>query len=126
VFELANVRYIEGAPMDWRRVLKPGVPVRLQFVEQGLAILKEEDNFGITWDTISYLRARGPDVPEHRRLYRPRYWPRQFHYLAWLNEPKESYCWLAIGMAESGSEIIFEVEQMLRPELEEILSAHSG
>jgi hypothetical protein len=44
VFELADGRYIEGAPFEWRRVLTPGLPVRLDFVEQGLAIVTATRN----------------------------------------------------------------------------------
>ena len=125
MFELADVRYIEGAPFEWRRVLTPGLPVRLDFVEQGFAVLTPTDKFAITWDGVTHLAARGPDVPEHRCVY---YWPKRhlFTLVRHLTERKESYCWLAVGLAESGDEMIFEVEQMLRPELEEVLGSHGG
>ncbi len=126
MFELPKVRYIEGAPAEWRRVLTPGLTVRLRFVEDGLAVLAAKDSFGMTWDAISYLAARGPDVPEHQQLCDRPHWNKTVAYLAWLAEPKESYCWLAVGLAEAGSEMIFEVEEMLRPQLQDTLESHSG
>ena len=41
VFDLDDVRYIEGAPMDWRRWLTPGTPVVLRFRDTGLGIYAE-------------------------------------------------------------------------------------
>jgi hypothetical protein len=74
---------------------------------------------------VTCLAARGPDVPEHRHVDD---WSktRLQAVLRHPTEPKDSYCWLAVGLAESGNEMIFEVEQMLRPELEETLESHSG
>ena len=41
------------------------------------------------------------------------------------SRPKESFCWLAVSMADA-DEVIFEVENMVRPELEAFLGQHSG
>jgi hypothetical protein len=128
VFELTNIRYMEGAPMEWRHVLKPGVAVVLGFRDTGMEVRRDGHTITIPWENVRALSARGPDTPEQRwddRLLLPWILPNLLLHLIRISRPYESYCWLAV-VPVSGDELIFEVEQMLRPELERELEEHSG
>jgi hypothetical protein len=127
MFELTEVRYLQGAPMEWRRVLTPGTWVVLHFEEAGLRVVAEAETFNLPWTTVEYLSARGPDVPEQRfddSLWHAVLRGSLLGHMIKMSAPFERFCWFAVGV-ERGQEIIFEVEQMLRPALERALDEHS-
>jgi hypothetical protein len=121
VFEL-QVRYIEGAPVDWRSWLTPGVPVTLRFLEAGIAIASEFGSASIAWASLAYLSARGPDDPQPN----VNSWEVGLPIRGIVNRVagKVSYCWLALGYM--GGEVIFEADGILRQELEDLLARHAG
>ena len=99
MFELTDVRYIEGAPTEWRRTLTPGVHVVLHFEEGGLRILAGGAAFDLPWTSVEALSARGPEVPEQRYIDSLRMLAIRgglLNYLIRLTRPYESYCWLCL------------------------------
>ena len=132
VFDLSEVRYIEGAPTEWRRWLTPGTPVVLRFEDTGLHIYAHNGQSGCGWEEVAAIDVRGPDEPERRYIDSPMPMPMPMPLLAGIavaaaihSRPKESYCWLAVKLKRSG-EMIFEIENILRPALQEFLDLHSG
>jgi hypothetical protein len=132
VFDLSDVCYIEGAPMEWRRWLTPGTPVVLRFEATGLTIYAHDGQSHCDWQRVAAIDVRGPDEPERRYMDSPMPMVRPLPLLAAIavaaaihSRPKESYCWLAVKL-EKGGEMIFEVENILRPALQEFLDLHSG
>ena len=137
MFDLPKVRYIEGAPWEWRRWLTPGVDIALRIGETGIEVFGaggHEASMG--WADVTSLEARGPDAPERRDGVDPYKSVARGTILGgWLigailgalafRRPKEKYCWLAVGLA-SGGEMIVEVVGMVRHELQATLEAHSG
>lgn len=128
VFDLNEAYYNEGAPMEWRRWLTPGTPVVLRFEDTGVSIFAHDGKAALGWDEVSQLAVRGPDKPEHTP------WPGAFGtnllivLLAGLIVHAGSEfrrCWLAFALV-AGGEIMFEVENLLRDDLERILEQHSG
>ena len=124
MFDLANVRYIEGAPMEWRRWLTPGTRVVLRFGEKGLQTIASAGTALLPWDDVAALVVRGPDQAESRTddfMRKPLY----KSLLGITHGPKVRWSWLAVALNE-GSEIIYEVADLLRPELEQLLEDHVG
>jgi hypothetical protein len=128
VFDLNDVYYNEGAPMEWRRWLTPGTAVVLRFEDTGVSIFAHDGKAALGWDEVSQLAVRGPDKPEHTP------WPGAYGtnllivLLAGLIVHAGSEfrrCWLAFALV-AGGEIIFEVENLLREDLERVLEQHSG
>jgi len=136
VFELPEVRYIEGAPMEWRRWLTPGTNVALRLDERGIGIIGTGHTAALRWGEVTYLETRGPEEPERRDGADPYKSAARGALLGgWLigaisgalalRQPKEKWCWLACGLT-AGGEIIFEVGGLVRRELQAVLEAHSG
>lgn len=124
VFDLSGVRYIEGAPPEWRRWLSPGLSVVLRFATDELSIYSSDHSAALPWTDVDQLAARGPEEPEHRYIDR---WRRSGLDILMGRTPgrKVSFSWLAVRLI-NGSEIIFEVADLLRPDLERLLEEHAG
>ncbi len=135
MFDLADVRYIEGAPMGWRRWLTPGTRVVLRFSEQGVHIRAGRGETDLAWEEVSSVHVRGPEVAERRGSGPGRAGITGYLLAGPLiglvagavaaKKPKVEFSWLAFRLV-AGGEIIFEVEGLLRDALERLLEAHSG
>ena len=124
MFDLSGVQYVEGAPSAWRRWLTPGVPVVLRFATDGLSIYSNAHSAALPWTDVDQLAARGPEAPEPR--YKDRWRRNQLDMLMGRTHgPKVSFSWLAVRLV-NGSEVVFEVAGMLRPDLERLLAEHAG
>src|SRR5579862_8348061 len=138
-FDLPDTRYIEGAPMEWRRWLPPGLSVVLHFEAEGLTVIGPHDERGrLPWEAVVDIDVRGPDEPEY---------PSGSHgggpfrgvglvglasLLVWLIArardrlpERVELSWVAFRLNAS-SEMIFEVYGALHDRLEAFLEAHSG
>jgi len=138
VFDLTEVRYIEGAPMDWRPWLTPGTGVVLRFLDDGITVFGAEGHRGhMTWGLIQTIDVRGPDQPEYPSGTRLPPAAGNIFFavgvlLAYLYRRskdqlpvKVQFSWLAFRL-DDDSQMIFEVEGMLHDRLEAFLEAHSG
>ena len=124
VFDLTDVYYNEGAPEAWRTWLLPGTPVALRFAEEALTVFGAHDKVMLRYDELSHIDVRGSDRPERVKIGGSG--------LAGLiaavivnARSGFSRCWLAFGLL-AGGEILFEVENLLRDDLERLLDEHSG
>ena len=124
VFDLDGVRYISGAPMAWRRWLTPGTPVVLRFEEAGVSICTASERVALRWDQIDRLDVRGPTQPESRTDSPLRRTGFEL-LLGRQHGPKERFSWLAVRLP-GDVEVIFEVDNLLRQDLERLLEEHSG
>jgi len=135
VLEFTNVRYIEGAPWEWRRWLTPGTRVTLRLDEKGIQILGPRNDAALRWSEVTVLDPRGPEEPERRNGADPyKSLARGALIGGWLigaitgalaaRRPKEKWCWLACGLA-AGGQIIFEIGGLVRHELQAVLEEHS-
>jgi len=106
VLEFTNVRYIEGAPWEWRRWLTPGTRVTLRLDEKGIQILGPRNDAALRWSEVTVLDPRGPEEPERRNGADPyKSLARGALIGGWLigaitgalaaRRPKEKWCWLA-------------------------------
>jgi hypothetical protein len=131
VLDLRDVRYVEGAPFQWRRWLTPGIGVALHLADDGLTVVAPSGQRNtLTWSDVSAVDIRGPDepdypsgapirlVPKRRILFTP--WFRFLH-----QSEKVKYAWLAIRMTD-GTVMIFEVYGLLHDELASLVHAQRG
>ncbi len=124
MFDLSDVRYIEGAPVDWRRWLTPGTPVTLRLEDLGVHVVAHGGADFLSWAGVSEIAARGSDEPDIRWV--DERWPTAADVLAGVRRgPKSKFCWLVLVLPD-GAELIFEVLGLLRVELEDLLEEHAG
>jgi hypothetical protein len=110
--------------MEWRRLLTPGTPVVLRFDGAGLEVRTERGVEVLAWSGVKELLSRGPKEPDIR--WEDERWRTGLDVIAGVRRgPKSKFCWLAVALVDGG-EIIFEVEGLLRDELEQVLVEHAG
>ncbi len=139
MFDLPSTRYIEGAPMEWRRWLTPGTPVVLRFEDAGICVFGvEKRRERMLWAEIASIDVRGPDEAEYPPGTRP---PvpiggnpvvgvLSILVLLYLQAkdrlPKKvEFSWLAFTLHDE-TEMIFEVYGALHDRLEAFLEQHAS
>jgi hypothetical protein len=134
MFDLRDTRYIEGAPIEWRRWLTPGLSVVLRFQDDGLTIFGPDgERAHLPWEGVTAIDVRGPDELSYPSgvsggipgvgLVPLLVW---LYFRARNKLPqKVEFSWLAFRLTTS-TEVIFEVEGALHDKLEVFLESHSG